>query len=111
MSVELLNEVNQEVRRLFIAGGKLAQGDSRLGRLQPSLRKLGESAPVFARVAQALDQTIDPNTDNPSIKLLELATLLHSILYTQGQTETKGAEPVPLQGADNFKTTPLRIAS
>ncbi|RKP49965.1 HEAT repeat domain-containing protein [Cohnella endophytica] len=106
MSIELLYELNQEVRRLFIAGGKLAQGDMRLERLQPSLRKMGESAPVFARVAQAVEQTTNPKAENPSAKLLELATLLQSILYTQGQTETNGVQ-VPLQGASNFKNSAI----
>lgn len=104
MSIEVLNNLDQEVRRLFIAGSKLAPGDLRLGKLQPQLRKLGEASPVFARVAQAVEQTMDPKGDRTSEKLLELATLLQSILYTQGQTDTKD-EALPLEGKGNLIAT------
>jgi len=106
MSIEILKELDDEVRRLFIAGSKLAPGDLRLGRLQPPLQKLGESAPVFARVAQAVERTIDPKASSPSAGLLELAMLLNSILYTQGQTESRG-DSVPLQGTENFTATSI----
>ncbi|MFC5469020.1 HEAT repeat domain-containing protein [Cohnella suwonensis] len=104
MSIGLLQELEQETRRLFVAGSKLASGDLRLGKLLPQLRKLGEAAPVFARVAQAVEQATEAGEDNPSVKLLELSTLLSSILYTQGMTESKG-EALPLEGGENFRQT------
>jgi len=104
MSIEVLKNLDQEVRRLLIAGSKLAPGDLRLGKLQPQLSKLGEASPVFARVSQAVELTIDPKGENAAERLLELASLLQSIMYTQGQTETKG-EMAPLAGTSDFTAT------
>lgn len=98
MSIEMLFELQQEVRRLFIAGSGLAAGDPRLSRLLPSLRKLGETAPVFNRLAQAAEQTLEAGSGASAGKLMELGMLLQSVLYTQGKTEAK-EEPVPLAGS------------
>jgi len=96
MSVDLLYELQQETRRLFIAGSALAAGDLRLSKLSPSLRKLGESAPVFKRLADSVDELLAANREESSAKLLELGTLLSAVLYTQGKTETSGeSEPIP----------------
>ncbi|ULL13981.1 HEAT repeat domain-containing protein [Paenibacillus sp. H1-7] len=99
MSIQVLNELHSEVRRLFIAGSTLAQGDGRLNKLLPQLHKLGESAPVFRKVAQSVEQLVESSGEEASVKLLELGTLLHSILYTQGQTDASGA-PEPLETAN-----------
>lgn len=90
MSVELLHDLQQEVRRLFIAGSALAQGDLRIAKLQPQLKKLGESAPVFNRIAEASDAVLTASREDSAVKLLELATLLSAVLHTQGKTETAG---------------------
>ncbi|GMK37277.1 hypothetical protein PCCS19_03300 [Paenibacillus sp. CCS19] len=90
MSVELLHDLQQEVRRLFIAGSALAQGDLRIAKLQPQLKKLGESAPVFNRIADASDAVLTASREDSAVKLLELATLLSAVLHTQGKTETAG---------------------
>jgi HEAT repeat protein len=99
MSIEVMFELQQEVRRLFIAGSGLAAGDLRLQRLLPRLQKLGEAAPVFNRLALAVSQTLEAEAGASAGKLLELGTLLHSVLYTQGKTESKEI-PVPLEGTE-----------
>ena len=53
MSIPVLIEVYDEMRRLAIAGSAVAPGDFRLKKLIPPLEKSGEKAPVFAKVAQA----------------------------------------------------------
>ncbi|THF84427.1 HEAT repeat domain-containing protein [Cohnella fermenti] len=106
MSIELLKQLDHEIRRLFVAGSKLASGDVRLAKLLPALGQIGQSSPVFARIAQAVEQTIDPNTERSSAKLLELAVLIRSILYTQGQTELAGVQ-TPITGTDHFPITSL----
>lgn len=85
MSIPLLYETQTEVRRLCIAGCELATDDFKLKKLLPQMQKAGENAPVFARVADALNQVLQPGGSN-SVKLLELANLINAILYTQGQT-------------------------
>ena len=97
MSIDLLFELQHEVRRLFIAGSGMATGDLRLQKMLPQLQKLGESAPVFNRMAQAVSQVLEAETSGTASRLLELGTLLNSVLYTQGKTETK-EELVPVEG-------------
>ncbi|MDR6550598.1 HEAT repeat domain-containing protein [Paenibacillus qinlingensis] len=97
MSIDLLFELQHEVRRLFIAGSGMAAGDLRLQKMLPNLQKLGESAPVFNRVAQGVSQVLEAETSSSASRLLELGTLLNSVLYTQGKTETKETL-VPVEG-------------
>ena len=54
MSIPVLIEVYDEMRRLAIAGSAVAPGDFRLKKLIPPLEKSGEKVPVFAKVAQAV---------------------------------------------------------
>ncbi|MUT68115.1 HEAT repeat domain-containing protein [Paenibacillus sp. NEAU-GSW1] len=92
MSVELLLDLQREVRRLFVAGSALAEGDLRLSKLLPSLRKAGEAAPIFSRLADSAEGLLTaPRTDS-AIKLLELSTLLSAILHTQGKTDVSGEQ-------------------
>ena len=47
-----LYDLQQELNRLFIAGSKFAKNDPRLQKHVPILKKLGEKAPVFNKLAQ-----------------------------------------------------------
>jgi len=83
MSIPVLIEVYDEMRRLAIAGSTVAPGDFRLKKLVPPLTKSGEKSPVFAKVAQAVQAVVDSNEKTASTSLLELTTLVNAILYTQ----------------------------
>ncbi|MDQ0916932.1 HEAT repeat domain-containing protein [Paenibacillus sp. V4I5] len=106
MSIDLLFELQHEVRRLFIAGSGMAAGDLRLQKMLPQLQKLGESAPVFNRMAQAVSQVLEAETSGSASKLLELGTLLNSVLYTQGKTETK-EDLVSMEGTEAKLSTTI----
>ncbi|NHN33410.1 HEAT repeat domain-containing protein [Paenibacillus agricola] len=108
MSIHILYDLQLEVRRLFIAGSRMAEGDLRLTKILPQLQKLGETAAVFKRVAQALTEVVEPasKNDGGAVKLLDLSTLLNSILYTQGATEVQG-ESVEVEGTDIELSTKL----
>lgn len=109
MSLQVLTDLHQEVRRLFIAGSSVAAGDLRLTRLLPQLRKLGENAPVFNRLADGVQLVTEAKPEQASAKLLELGTLLHSILYTQGRTEAQGTlEEVQVTDTRGVTATPYR---
>lgn len=109
MSLQVLTDLHQEVRRLFIAGSSVAAGDLRLTRLLPQLRKLGENAPVFNRVADAVQLVTEARPEQASGKLLELGTLLNSILYTQGRTEAQGTlEEVQVTDTRGVTAIPYR---
>src|SRR5688572_28912359 len=99
MSIPVLVEVYDEMRRLAIAGSAVASSDFRLKKLIAPLQKSGEKAPVFAKVAQAVEAVVNSNEKSASAALLELTTLVNAILYTQGETGAAG-ELKPLETTD-----------
>jgi len=90
MSIAVLNQVYDETRRLVIAGSNLAIGDFRLKKLVDPLRKSGKKAPVFDKVADAVEKLTDGKEKDSPQALLDLSSLVLAILYTQGATGVKG---------------------
>jgi hypothetical protein len=93
MSTALLQELHQEVRRLYIAGSDLAVGDFRLKRLLPQFQQLGERAPIFKRLAEGIALLIEPpagKEQSSAETLQDIGMLLHSVLYTQGSSAPAG---------------------
>ncbi|MEK8130531.1 HEAT repeat domain-containing protein [Paenibacillus filicis] len=95
MSTALLQELHQEVRRVYIAGSDLAEEDFRLKRLLPQFQQLGERSPVFKRLSEMIAALITPEAPeherlSTAETLQELASLLNSVLYTQGATAPTG---------------------
>lgn len=99
MSIAVLAQVYDEVRRLAVAGGAVAPGDFRLKKLLPPLEAAGAKAPVFEKVARAARAVVESDEKTASAALLELATLVGAILYTQGETHVPG-ELTPLETTD-----------
>ena len=81
-----LYDLQQELNRLFIAGSKFAKNDPRLQKYIPVLKKLGEKAPVFNKLAQEVEALLQVESQQSAEKLLNVSTLLYSVLYTQGVT-------------------------
>ena len=81
-----LYDLQQELNRLFIAGSKFAKNDPRLQKYIPILKKLGEKAPVFNKLAQEVEALLQVESQQSAEKLLSVSTLLYSVLYTQGIT-------------------------
>src|SRR5262249_7713516 len=104
MSIPVLVQVYDEMRRLVIAGSAVAPGDFRLKKLIAPLEKSGEKAPVFVKVAQAVQAVVGSNEKTASTALLELPTLVNAILYTQGATGIAG-ELRSLETRDLGQTT------
>jgi len=95
MSIAILTQVYDEMRRLAIAGSVVAGGDFRLQRLIPQLEQAGAKAPVFTKVAEAVKAVVEGKEQTSAPALLELTTLVNAILYTQGETGTAGMlEPI-----------------
>ncbi|MFO0882631.1 MAG: hypothetical protein U0894_00315 [Pirellulales bacterium] len=59
MSIPVLTQVYDEVRRLSIAGSLVASGDFRLKKLVAPLEQSGQKAPVFTKVAQAVTKLVE----------------------------------------------------
>lgn len=95
MSIAVLTQVYDEVRRLAVAGSVVAAGDFRLRKLIPPLEQAGAKAPVFARIAQAAQTLVGAKEQESADALLSLATLVLAVLYTQGETGIAGPlEPI-----------------
>jgi hypothetical protein len=90
MSIAVLHEVYTETRRLSVAGSVVAPGDFRLKKLVEPLKKAGERAPIFAKVAEYVEGVVGSNEKNAAEKLLDLTSLVCSILFTQGTTGVEG---------------------
>lgn len=93
MSKVLLQELHQEVRRLYIAGSDLAPGDFRLKRILPQFEQLGERAAVFKKLGEGIAELVEDSEgqgQETAIKLQSLASLLGSVLRTQGITTPDG---------------------
>ncbi|KGE16789.1 HEAT repeat domain-containing protein [Paenibacillus wynnii] len=93
MSKDLLQELHQEVRRLYIAGSDLAPGDFRLKRLLPQFEQLGTRAPIFKKLGEGITELLESSEgqgQETAIKLQNLTSLLGSVLRTQGSTTPDG---------------------
>ena len=90
MSMSLIHEVHHEVRKLLIAGSEMSIDNFKLKKILPIMRKSGESVPVFARVADAMEAAINPGIGKSQEKLMELANIVNAIEYTQGETGIQG---------------------
>lgn len=89
MGIPILDELNNEIARLFIAGSSLAKGDPRVKKYIASLQKLGERVPVFSALASKIEKLTNcDEKDSPEI-LMETSMILNSILYTQGVIDTQ----------------------
>jgi hypothetical protein len=105
-----LYDLQKEINRLFIAGSKFAKNDPRLQKQAAVFAKLGEKSPVFKRVAEGIENLVNAESVDSSTKLLEISTLLYSILYTQGETveteqkETELEPILPLQDVNTNKS-------
>ncbi|QDU75953.1 hypothetical protein Pan97_29970 [Bremerella volcania] len=111
MSIAVLAQVYDEVRRLSIAGSSVAPGDFRLKKLIAPLEKSGEKAPVFKKVAESVSKVIESNETTSAEALLDLSTLVNAILYTQGEVGAEGdLEPVEQIGEGILpKRTPASL--
>jgi hypothetical protein len=111
MSIPVLIQTYDEMRRLAIAGSAVAPGDFRLKKLVPQLEDAGRKAPVLAKVGAAVKRLAESNEKTSAAALLELTSLVSAILYTQGETGIDG-ELVPLKTSElgRFKTqVPARV--
>lgn len=111
MSIPILIQTYDEVRRLAIAGSVVAPGDFRLQKLLPQLEQAGQKAPVFAKVGEAVKRLIESNEQTAAAALLEVAALVNAILYTQGETRIDGeVEPLKTVDLGPLKTqAPARV--
>lgn len=90
MSIPLVIQVYEEIRRLAIAGSAVASGDFRLKKLVEPLKKSAEKAPVFGKIAEAADRLLTASEKESASALLELGVLVNAVLYTQGETGIEG---------------------
>lgn len=106
MSIPALLELNDELKRLAVAGAAVASGDFRVKRLIPALQKSGLAVPVFARAAELAERLTADDEAARSARFLELANLVNAVLATQGKTGIEGeGDFVPFSGGKMEFTT------
>src|SRR5262245_22352840 len=96
MSVAIFKQAYEDVRRVAIAGSVVAANDFRLKKLVAPLEQLGQKAPVFGKIAQAVTCLVESNEKVSAAALVELSTLVNAVLYTQGETGVAG-ELTPIE--------------
>lgn len=108
MSIAILADVYTETRRLAISGSIVAPGDFRLKKLIAPLQKSGEKALIFTKVAETVQRVVDSNEQSSAEAILDLSSLVSSILYTQGATGADGdltpIKPLGFTGGRTFLT-------
>ena len=95
MSISIVNSTQIEIRRLAVAGNDVATGDDRINSLSLEIRKMGETMPVFARLADSIESLTNPEASGSVCKLLEAAALTNALLYAQGVVGVEGELIVP----------------
>jgi len=103
MALPILNDLKNELERLYIAGSGLAKDDPRIKKYIPNLMKLGERAPVFKTLADRLSALTqqEASTDN----LMEAGAMLFSLIYSQSRNDN-GMEVNPIE----YQKLPLYIS-
>ncbi|MDR2105191.1 MAG: hypothetical protein LBP51_05490, partial [Deferribacteraceae bacterium] len=64
MAIPVLNELSNELTRIYVAGSPLAKGDPRLSKYIPVLKKLGEKAAVFNSLSERIDALVNGSSDD-----------------------------------------------
>jgi hypothetical protein len=83
MPKETLKLLEQDVKRLLMAGGSLAAGDGDLLKRQTSLTALAPKVPVLAKVAEQVGKVLSANPKQASIELLNLSSVLMQLRAAQ----------------------------
>jgi len=82
MKIPVLEDLQNEINRLFIAGAKFATNDPRIKKHIPTLTKMGERAPAIKKLADMTQDLV--TTQEPDEVLAEVGVYLMAILNTQG---------------------------
>ena len=102
MAIPILYELNEEFVRLFAAGSRLAAGDPRLKKFIAPLQKYGEKAPVFAKLAEQVQELTETDAGTSAKNLIETEMLLLSVLSTQGDSSRDIAPQESKSGEQMF---------
>ncbi|MDR1639365.1 MAG: hypothetical protein LBT59_06705 [Clostridiales bacterium] len=108
MALPILDELKQELDRVYAAGSGLAKGDPRLLKYLPALTAMGRKAPVFNTMAEKLKALCEE--DNTADNLLDLGNILYSVLYTQCSSPDTTAWREPSFVENSLPETKLNAA-
>ncbi|MDR2401309.1 MAG: hypothetical protein LBD73_06630 [Deferribacteraceae bacterium] len=95
MAIPILNELSEELKRLYVAGSPLAKGDPRLSKYIAPLKKRGEKAAVFNTLSERIDALTNGSEGTSAEALMDASLLLYSLRYTQGSTAVTGEAKSP----------------
>ena len=95
MSMSLLYELQDELTRSLVAGSNLLGENFKLKKLIPELNEFGKRVPIFAKISGLLEKATASIDETTPQVILELLTLVNSILYTQAEVGSSGELVTP----------------
>jgi hypothetical protein len=90
MSLQLINDLYKEIRRLSIAGAELSRADFRLKNVLNDLAKIKDSSAVLQRLYTTGMKVIESDNAEVNQNFLELSNLVSAVMVTQADTQTAG---------------------
>lgn len=117
MAITVLNELQQRLHAVAIAGTGVIAEDFRLKKAIAQIEAMTAQSPVFAKIHQTAAPLADAGTPEKEMVLLDAVTLLDAVVCTQGDYKIEGeVQPIALNGAGVLKQCryrelePLRTA-
>jgi hypothetical protein len=86
MRLEIIDDLFEETKRIFMAGARLAPGDIRLKKHIETLNRLGEKSLPFKKLAEKFTALYTADEDTAGQALIEASALLESINIVMSST-------------------------
>jgi hypothetical protein len=90
MSLPIINDLYQEVRRLSIAGARLSRDDFRLKNVLNDLEKVKGSSAVMQRLHATGTKVLESSDAEIGQNFLEFSNLVTAVMATQANTQPAG---------------------
>jgi len=100
--MQILDDIYNETKRLFIAGSNFAKDDPRVTKFIPILEKMGEKAPVMKKLAEKYATLV--NGGQPDA-LAGAAAFLYAVRATQSETKLSGEAAQTIPSIDKLPET------
>lgn len=100
MAIPILNELQQRLHTVAIAGVGVISEDFRLKKSIAQMEAIAAQSPIFAKIHQTTLPLIDPENTEKETALLDAITLVDAVVCTQGDYKIDGdVQPLVLRGS------------
>lgn len=84
MNLSVVYELRERLKTGAVAGTSLMEEDFRLRRAVEQMAPLAKASPVFGRICQMAQKTIEPDCEGRADMVLDTLSLVDAVLCTQG---------------------------